>query len=208
MTLETTTHPRTAILELAIAAIEEGGETAVRINDLTDAAGVGPPLLYRAFGSREGLVVAAQAERYRRALRIDERQIAALESCASADQFRNEVGDLLDGVAVMSRAVIRRTRMHVLGTGITRPDLLDAIHEIEEQYLTAFLPALERAQRLGWIPEHLDLWAWLIWQMSHVNSWANIELHDERPVDGWRNIAREAALHSLFGTGIANTVAP
>jgi AcrR family transcriptional regulator len=208
MTLETTTPPRTAILELAIVAIEEGGETAVRINDLTDAAGVGPPLLYRAFGSREGLVVAAQAERYRRALRVDQRQVAALEACESAEQFRDAVCDLLDGVAVTSRAAVRRTRMHVLGTSITRPELLDAIHEIEEQYLAAFLPALERAQRLGWILEDLDLWAWLTWQMSHVNSWANIELHDERPVDGWRDIARAAALHSLFGADIATTVAP
>jgi AcrR family transcriptional regulator len=50
---------RGRILELAIQAIDSGGEVAVRVNDLAAAAGVTVPTLYRYFGSRDDLNVAA-----------------------------------------------------------------------------------------------------------------------------------------------------
>ena len=56
---------RQRILALAIAAIDKGGEAAVRVNDIAAEAGVTVPTLYRQFGSRDGLVAAAQTQRFR-----------------------------------------------------------------------------------------------------------------------------------------------
>ena len=44
--------------------IDAGGEAAVCVNHITKAAGVAPPVLYNHFDSRDGLVIAAQIERY------------------------------------------------------------------------------------------------------------------------------------------------
>ena len=62
---------RQRILELAVSAIDEGGEAAVRVNDLAAEAGVTIPTLYRHFGSRDGLVEAAQTYRFRKTQFVD-----------------------------------------------------------------------------------------------------------------------------------------
>jgi len=55
-----TVYVRERILELAVEAIDRGGEEAIRVNDIAADAGVTVPTLYRHFDSREGLVEAAQ----------------------------------------------------------------------------------------------------------------------------------------------------
>jgi AcrR family transcriptional regulator len=59
------------LLELAIQTIDESGEPGIRVNQLAESAGVSIPTLYHHFGSREGLIEEAQAERFIRALRDD-----------------------------------------------------------------------------------------------------------------------------------------
>ncbi|MBU3700811.1 MAG: helix-turn-helix transcriptional regulator [Acidimicrobiia bacterium] len=54
---------RTKILDMAVDMIDAGGEAAIRVNHIVAAIGVTPPVLYHHFGSRDGLVIAAQVER-------------------------------------------------------------------------------------------------------------------------------------------------
>ena len=80
---------RQRILELAISAIDEGGEAAVRVNDLATEAGVTVPTLYRHFGSRDGLVEAAQTYRFRKTQFVDGSVLAAsLAKCKNQDELR------------------------------------------------------------------------------------------------------------------------
>ena len=60
--------PAERLLEATIDAIDASGESAVRVQDIADAAGVQIPILYRKFGNREQLIQAAQVERLGRAL--------------------------------------------------------------------------------------------------------------------------------------------
>ncbi|MSW21347.1 MAG: TetR family transcriptional regulator, partial [Actinobacteria bacterium] len=52
------------MLQMAIDAIERGGEASVRVREVSDATGVSFASLYHFFGSREGLVEEALAEIY------------------------------------------------------------------------------------------------------------------------------------------------
>mgnify|MGYP002737989964 CR=1 FL=1 len=56
---------RAVILREAIAVITESGEQAIRTKSVASAAGVTEPTLFHYFGSREGLIEEAQAERFR-----------------------------------------------------------------------------------------------------------------------------------------------
>jgi AcrR family transcriptional regulator len=80
------------ILERAIEVIAEGGETAIRTNTIAYDCGTTPPVLYRAYGSREGLVVAAQAERYRRTMEYIASDLSrSFVSAESPDDLRARV---------------------------------------------------------------------------------------------------------------------
>ncbi len=78
----------TRFLDAAIAMFDEGGEAALRIDELAKQVGVAKTSLYHHFGDREGLIVAAQAERYRRSILIGiDETLAAVESCEISEQF-------------------------------------------------------------------------------------------------------------------------
>src|SRR5258707_10478653 len=78
-----------SLLQATIDAIDMGGEAAVRVQEIADAAGVQIPILYRQFGSRDGLIQAAQIERLSRALAREMDELgAAMATVASAGQFR------------------------------------------------------------------------------------------------------------------------
>ena len=64
--VQTGLSPRDKIIERAIAVLEKDGEAAIRTNTIAADCGCTAPILYREFQSREGLIIAAQAERYRR----------------------------------------------------------------------------------------------------------------------------------------------
>jgi AcrR family transcriptional regulator len=77
------------LLEAAIGAIDTGGEAAVRVQEVADAAGVQIPILYRQFGSRDGLIQAAQVERLSRTLGREMDDLAsAMDAVATAEEFR------------------------------------------------------------------------------------------------------------------------
>ena len=52
---------REQILHIVAKIIDKGGEKAVRIRDVCVASKTTPPTIYRIFGDRTGLIVAAQS---------------------------------------------------------------------------------------------------------------------------------------------------
>ena len=116
------------ILERTIQVIEESGEAAIRTNPIAFECGVTPPILYRAFASREGLIIAAQAERYRRSTEVSAKYL--YDSIARADSRESliaNVSSLLDFVFSKDRAENRRLRVEVIGSSVSRPQLRELI---------------------------------------------------------------------------------
>ena len=80
---------RERILDLTISVINELGEQAVRTGKIAELAEVKEPTIYHHFGNREGLIEAAQAERFVRQMREDaDVLVGALEKCTSATELR------------------------------------------------------------------------------------------------------------------------
>ena len=146
---ETTSRDR--LLEAAIAAIESGGEVAVRVDEVADAAAVAKPSLYHHFGDREGLIAAAQAERYRRTLLVDlEPTIRALEACTSAPEAQAIVRDWLATFSSAEGTRRRRIRQEVLGSSVSRPGLAVAVAETNARATADLSRFVELLQERGW----------------------------------------------------------
>lgn len=144
-------HPTaSALLERALDVIEADGEQAVRVEEISSACGVSITSLYHHFGSREGLIEAAQAERF---VRVATANLIAFEAEISTltepQEFRQLierwVRDLLHG----SMAVSRRARTEILASAFTRPNLRDRVVESQRTYNDILVRLLEDAQRRG-----------------------------------------------------------
>ena len=190
-----------SILELAIAVLDEHGETGIRVQELSDEVGVAITTLYRFFGSREGLIATAQAERFRRQI-IDEvnRLTVAIELSEGLDEFKMVFRRSLERILSPELAGARLRRANVLGSAQSRPALMGALADMQDQVNRAIAGVLERARANGWIRTDLDLVTFAVWFAGVCSGRLLIEL-GETSADAatWDAMTIAAIDHTLFG---------
>lgn len=191
---------RTRILELAVEAIDEGGEAAIRVNHIVAEAGVAPPAIYYYFGTRDGLVIAAQIERYLRQIRIDsttlERDVAR---CESRDELRVVLRRMWTQL-LTGRAEARRIRTNVIGSAFARPELATAIAAAQDETVAALVAIVEPCRARGWLRDGIDLVSFVAWQHSIVFARVLVENGEEQvDLDEWDRLTLESIERGFFG---------
>ena len=191
---------RDQILALAVAAIDAGGEAAVRVNHIVEEAGVTPPVLYYHFGSRDGLVIAAQVERYTRQTRADIAAVKrAVEACESRDELRAALIDVWTGI-LARRLESRWRRASVVGSAYARPELEDAVMRAQDDIVAGLSEPLEACRQRGWLREGIDLPSAVAWQHSILMGRVYVE-HGTRLGDlkEWDRLTLDAFVRAFFG---------
>lgn len=186
--------------EEAIAAIESGGETAVRVRDIAAACGVTTPILYRAFGSREGLIVDAQVERYIRTwTAIGDLFLPSIVASTTVDELIDAIGSMLAAALAPERAHLRRIRASVMGSAISRPELMTALHSALEVVVDQVVAAFEVVRGRGLIRDDLDLRAGVWWYLGQMDGRLLVEqMPTGVSLDAWTGVARSAILALLL----------
>lgn len=189
------------ILQRAIDVIEASGEAAIRTNLIAFECGVTPPILYRAFGNREGLIIAAQAERYRRSsAEATEYLFSYISQSTSRESLRDNVSRSLDYIFSNNRSASRRLRAEVIGSSISRPALREAVHRIDREYSVQIAEAYRIAKENGWIPAEKDLVSVVNWAQGLINSRIVIDDQDDSSpaVKMWDQLSKDAILRAVF----------
>ncbi|MEA3184323.1 MAG: hypothetical protein QOJ74_800 [Ilumatobacteraceae bacterium] len=189
------------LLEAAIGAIDTGGEAAVRVQEVADAAGVQIPILYRQFGSRDGLIQAAQVERLSRTLGREMDDLAsAMDAVATAEEFRALIDAVLASLDGAERRTARWKRVNVVGSTYGRPDLAVAVSKLQTRAVQGIAHALQRPQESGWLRDDLDLEAFAAWFAGQTMGRVLIELGGSEIDDSaWNSISADAVRHVLLG---------
>ena len=155
---------RERLLEATIEAISAVGEAGVRVDLIADAAGVTKPTLYHFFGDREGLIVAAQAERFRRAVVFAQTDLlAVLQTIETREQY---AALLTEGVRLFGspEGIERRAiRIEVLGSAVSRPVLRKVVNEIAQESATDLARIVDFGRARGWVTETLSSQTMAIW---------------------------------------------
>lgn len=185
------------ILEAAIDVIESGGEVAIRVHDLANSCGVTGPILYRAFGSREGLIEAAQTERYRRSLTELDTIIDSMAGCSTADALRDALQRAVD--QALGDRHGRRVRANIIGSCVTRPALATSIAALHRGAIDRMATAWQSAQSKGLLRPGTDLRALAAWWLGQLDSRVHLELGAGHVDDAaWDDIARRSLIGALF----------
>jgi len=155
------------LLDAAIAQIDVGGEAALRVTELSAEAGIRTASLYKWFGNRDGLVVAAQLARFERSLHVSGRNFArVVDTVTNPDEFDHLSNAIASQVFSPDRYKIGFERLNIIASAINRPELLSGIQtlSLEQQALAA--KNFERAQSKGLITSTLDPMQLAGWVMS------------------------------------------
>jgi AcrR family transcriptional regulator len=199
-------HPTAdALLERALEVIEADGEHAVRVEEISSSCGVSITSLYHHFGSREGLIEAAQAERF---VRVATANLIAFEAEVSTVTDPGDmrhlverwVAELVDG----SMGPARRARTEILASAFTRPNLRDRVVESQRTYNDVLVRILADAQNRGIIrsevsPEDLTFCIHGI-TFGRVISEIDPETAD-RVAESYRRFATAALIELLVADG-------
>ena len=192
---------RARILDLAVAAIDAGGEAAVRVNHIVAEIGVTPPVLYYHFGSREGLVIAAQIERYTRQTRSDVEAIGrAVARCGSSDDLRMTLV-ITWKRSLAERAESRWRRTRVVGSAYARPELEAAVARAQDEIVAGLVEILEPCRDRGWLRDGIDLPSVVAWHHSLLIGRVHIEHGSQQgePVE-WDRLTIDALEQAFFGS--------
>lgn len=194
------------ILERAIEVLEESGEAGIRTHQIAEDCGVTAPILYRAFGNREGLIIAAQAERYRRS-RHDEGGVLRdfLLACTNAEEFSVIIELALRGMLDANRKEARRLRAAVHGSAMTRPELERQLSAVLREVVDEYVVPLEFARARGWLAYEGDLATFVAWWGGCFDGRLPMELEGAKyDTDDWDALLVGSIMHALFGhTGTA-----
>ena len=188
------------ILDRAIEVIESSGEAAIRTNPIAFECGVTPPILYRAFGSREGLVIAAQAERYRRSTSESAEYLYRyIAEADSRQSLRDNIANSLDFIFGDSRAANRRLRAEVIGSAVSRPRLREEISRIDREYATEIAHAYQPAVEKGWIAKDKNLEVIAVWAQGIVNMRLMVDDSEDAATRVmWDALSKAAILAAIF----------
>ena len=188
------------ILERTIQVIETAGEAAIRTNPIAFECGVTPPILYRAYGSREGLIIAAQAERYRRSAEVAMSYLFRYISEAnSREQLRENISTSLDFIFSEQRAESRRLRADVIGSSMSRPELRDHITHIDREFASAIGERYQPAIENGWLAADRDYAVIALWAQGLINARVMVDTSAEvETVRTWDDLSKRAILSAIF----------
>ena len=197
MTETNTTRER--LLKATAAAIDKGGEGAVRIRDLTKSCNITAPSIYHFFGSREGLIDAAQAFRFSRGqLQLGNAFSSAIHKCKTKTQFVELAHQFLATMFSLDRRAVRNTRLNVLGNAVNRPDLSKQLSHVQEESNKVVGESLRYAQSKGWVRDDFNGDMFAAWLNGMVNSRRLIEMNGIHPLaDEWDVIAKRSICMTL-----------
>lgn len=190
------------ILDYSVDVIAKHGEAALRIHELEAATGISIGSIYHFFGSREGLVEAAQAERYMESLRESVEAVAkVLEGCRSRDQLMTLLRRINREFGSPEGAIRRRTRLSVIGSALGRPSLERLVGEEQGRLLEDRLVEILRPfQEKGWIRRNVPLRELSSWLAGQWLGRALIEIGPSRAdARAWTKVAEEALLAVICG---------
>jgi AcrR family transcriptional regulator len=176
--------------------IEQRGEAGLRVQELARVVGVGVTSIYRLFDIRDGLIVAAQTERYISVLMRDlDRFATGAAACRSQDDLVALINETLAELTSDAFVGQRMLRMNVVGSAQSRPELAEALRRAQAEFDTGLAGVLEPLQQRGWLRADADLDALAPWLAGILLSRTLIEF-GQPPLTGhgWNEITRRAVL--------------
>lgn len=190
------------LVEACVEVLERGGEAAVRVDEICAATSIAKPSLYHHFGDREGLIIAAQATRYRDAILYGlEAAVASASACSSREEYVELILGPLAYPADRGSIERRAVRVEVMGSALTKPALAEDLRNLNHEAAKTAVALIELGQSRGWVRPAIDVEATATWWLGALLGRHLVD--DERDADlavRYNDLVRAMLRGLLFGS--------
>jgi len=187
------------MVTVTVRMINDTGEVPIRVQDVVSITGVQIPILYRHFGSREGLIKACHVRRYVDDIAVMTNQIVTpLKKANSKTEFVAAIKGIIDRATSDSDRELRARMESVIGATYGRPDLAAAVAKLRRAASAQIEDAMRTAQAKGWINKKVKLDAFAEWLQAQMIDRYTLELEGKaKNSEGWDDIFRTSVLSVL-----------
>ena len=145
------------VLEAAKKAMAEGGEAAVRVQDISEQTKVSIGSIYHHFGDRDGLIRAAYVHTFRQAIQGDiDRVKSFMSRMTSAKEMAEHYDQMLAFLTHHFEHIPARNRANTIGSTTGRPLLRDAIVAVQSELITSLTEVMQLLKERGILKPHLE----------------------------------------------------
>ena len=190
-------------IELVLAetnkAIAQGGEAAVRVQDISAKSKVSIGSIYHHFGDRDGLIRAAYVETFRSAIQNDiDRVKRFMNKMTSAKEMAEHYDEMLAFLHQHFEQFPARDRAATFGSTTGRPLLREALIEVQTRLTTGLTEVMQLLKDRGILKPHLAPRAAAVMTLGMLHGRLIAEF-DLTPVEGehW-NAAMLTSFSGLF----------
>jgi len=192
---------RDRLIAAAVALIDEGGITSLRLRKVAERVGIQEPSIYGFFSNRDDLIDEASAARFQRGLLDLPAVFSALMTAATTrEEFRAAVATVLTATVPEERATFRSARIAVLALARTRPDLSTRILRAQQEADELLGAVIREAAARGWARSDVDPAILARWIIGLVNARVFLELDPQREgAADWDRLTSGAVLSMMEG---------
>lgn len=171
---------RSRILDAAVRAIDAGGEAALRVVAVCQAAGVTQGMVRYYFGGRDGLLAEAKAVRFGQRFGefLDDLEVA-VKRCSTRDELRAVIDGVVSQVFSADRSPKRLERNIDVGGTLGHPLLAAQIAASRDAGCRQLAGILGVAQVRGLISPEVDLVVFSAVYYAFVHGYSLWELGEE-----------------------------
>jgi AcrR family transcriptional regulator len=173
---------RQRLLDAAVNWLEQHSEADLRMSTIADDAGVTIALITHHFGSRDGLITAAQRVRVAGAVRQDiDFMREVLAAPVTADVFRAQLETMVTTVLDDAPSARRLSRMAALAAAHGRDELKSELAAEITQVMTAATQTVQQAQLRGVFRDDVDARALAALIQAMLLGFVLSDLDDQQP---------------------------
>ncbi len=153
------------LLDAAIRSLELNGWDASQINEILVDAHASRSSLYHFYGSREGLLAAATAERYRRLLlQEDTALVTEASDCETTEELLAFVTQqIVRTVTDPDSIKARQSRVAIGADALIHEELREEVAQKQQLFLDVIAEIILEGQQKGIIRQELNAMAYAVW---------------------------------------------
>ncbi len=186
------------LLDAAIRSLELNGWDASQISEILVDAHASRSSLYHFYGSREGLLAAATAERYRRLLlQEDTALVTEASDCETTEELLAFVTQqIVRTVTDPDSIKARRSRVAIGADALIHEELREEVAQKQQLFLDVITEIILAGQQKGIIRPELNAMAYAVWMHGMLLGRTLTEAVFQDTAS-WLEIAIEAVLAPL-----------
>jgi AcrR family transcriptional regulator len=185
------------LLEVTISELDRVGLAEIDIESLLRKSKISKGSLYHHFGSKNGLLAAAEAQQFMKYLKREGETFRKLiEDCKSKQKFIDLVAAVMKITRLEANVDFRKKRVRAIAMSFNDENLAQVLKNAQIEVTQYLAGSFQIAKDRGWVKPYTDLMALSYWiqgvfighimlditeQTEHEDAWGQVAFEALRP---------------------------